>query len=303
MKRFFDPKWLFIFCASSVVISVLLIFSFIFITAWPVIHQSGLYLILGTVWNYDTHQYGMFTFIIGTGLLAIMTLILSVPIGLFTAIYLAEYANPGIEKTLRTLIELLVGIPSVVYGIFGFFILRDLFQETVNPGINSIFGFIPLFQNVVPNYGGGYLLAAAVLAIMTLPTIVAISAESLKSVPGTYREASLALGATRWETIRYITIPAGISGIITSIILAAMRAMGETMAVVMLIGQSQHFPRSILDTGVTLTTKILSDSSYYLTLPEGRSAIFALAVVLFLIEIFFVVIIRFVSKNLQYGGI
>jgi phosphate transport system permease protein len=302
MKRSFNPKWLFILCAFSVVISVLLIFGFILVTAWPVIQISGLYLILGSSWNYNTHQYGMFTFIIGTILLAILTLVLAVPVGLLTAIYLAEYASTRIENTLRSLIELLVGIPSVVYGIFGFFVLERFFRDSVNPGVNAVLGFIPFFHNLNPDTGEGFLLSASVLAIMTLPTIVSLSHESLKSVPATYREASLALGATRWETIRYVMIPAGISGILTSIVLGAMRAMGETMAVIMLIGGSQQLPRSILDTGVTLTAKILGDSSYYLTLPEGRSGIFAMAMVLFAIEIFFVALIRVVNRRFRQGG-
>ena len=294
-----DPRWLFFLCASSVILAVMVIFGFILFTALPVIQQSGLNLILGTTWDYDTHQFGMLTLITGSVFLAGLTLILATPVGILTAIYLAEYAHPALEKTLRALIELLVGIPSVVYGIFGFILLEPIFHTVIKPAIGSLLGFIPIFYNLSPNTGSGYLLAATVLAIMILPTIISLSHESLRVVPSGYREASLALGATRWETIRYVMIPAGASGIISSIVLGVMRAMGETMAVVMLVGGTMHIPGSVLDSGFTLTAKILSDSSYYLIFPESRSAIFAMAIVLFVIEIFFVALIRLASKRIS----
>jgi phosphate transport system permease protein len=294
-----DPKWLFFICASSVIISVVMIFGFILLTALPVIQLSGLNLIFGTTWDYNTHQYGMQTLITGSVFLTVLTLIFAAPVGILAAIYLAEYAHPALERTFRTLIELLVGIPSVVYGIFGFLLLEPIFQSFVKPEIGSLLGFIPVFRNVTPSTGSGYLLAATVLAVMVLPTIISLSHESLRAVPYGYREASLALGATRWETIRHVMIPAGASGIISSIVLAVMRAMGETMAVAMLIGGSMHSPVSVLDEGFTLTFKILSDSSYYLIYPESRSAIFAMALVLFIIEIFFVALIRLASRRIS----
>ncbi|HVP97028.1 phosphate ABC transporter permease subunit PstC [Methanoregula sp.] len=294
-----DPQWLFLLCASSVIVAVALIFGFILVTAVPAIQMSGLNLILGSVWDYNTHQYGMLILITGTLFLTVLTLAISAPVGILTAIYLSEYAQPAVEKTLRPLIELLVGIPSVVYGIFGFFLLEPVFRTVINPDIGSLLGFIPLFQNVSPITGEGYLLAATVLSIMILPTVIALSHESLRAVPAEYREGSFALGATRWETIKNVVIPAGASGIITSIVLGAMRAMGETMAVVMLIGGVMHVPTSILDQGYTITSKILSDSSYYLMFPGTRSAIFAMAIVLFAMEIGFVALIRLVSKRIS----
>src|SRR5208283_4342246 len=137
-----DPKWFFFLCASSVILAVVLIFGFILITALPVIRMSGLNLIFGMTWDYNTHQYGMATLIAGSLFLAALTLIIATPIGILTAIYLAEYAKPAVEKTLRPLIELLVGIPSVVYGIFGFFLLEPVFQSVIDPDIGSL-GFIP----------------------------------------------------------------------------------------------------------------------------------------------------------------
>jgi phosphate transport system permease protein len=294
-----DPQWLFLLCASTVILAVALIFGFILVTAFPAIQASGLNLLFGTTWDYSTHQYGMLILITGTFFLAVLTLAIAAPVGILTAIYLSEYAQPSVEKTLRPLIELLVGIPSVVYGIFGFILLAPFFQTVINPGIASVLGFIPIFRNVDPGTGAGYLLAATVLSVMILPTVIALSQESLRAVPAAYREGSFALGATRWETIKNVVVPAGASGIVTSIVLGAMRAMGETMAVVMLIGGVMHVPTSILDQGNTITSKILSDSSYYLMFPETRSAIFAMAIVLFAMEIGFVALIRLLSKRIS----
>jgi phosphate transport system permease protein len=132
---------------------------------------------------------------------------------------------------------------------------------------------------------------------MILPTIAAISQESIRSIPDSYREASLALGATKWQTIKKVVIPAALPGIVTGCILGMMRAMGETMAVVMVMGNSQHIPSSILDTGFAMTSKILSDIGYYFAQPEPRAALFGIAVVLFLMEMGFVALARAISAS------
>jgi phosphate transport system permease protein len=260
--------------------------------------KEGFGFITGTVWDYDTHQYGSLIFIAGTLILTTVTMALVVPIGVLTAIYLAEWAPAPVEKVLRPAIELLVGIPSVVFGIFGFFVLRKYFESYLNPFISSTFGWIPIFRDTQHGSGVGILLAATILAVMTLPTIVALSQEALRSVPKEHREASLALGATKWETIRRVVLPSAFSGIVTSVILAMMRTAGETMAVVMVIGNSARIPGSVFDTGYTLTSKILNDIGYYLAEPEPRSALFAIALVLFMIEIGMVALVRAFSAQI-----
>lgn len=278
---------------------VILMFGFIFWTAIPVFRLEGPGFILGTVWNYNTDQYGIFLFIVGTVVITIATLILAVPLGLMASIYLTEFAPPPLEKVLRPLIELLVGIPSIVYGLFGFLFLRYVFMDTIDPLIGTYLGFIPIFRNVDVSGGSHILLAAVILTIMVLPTIVALSQDAMRAVPKEYREGSLALGATRWETITRVVIPAAWSGIVTSIILAMMRAMGETMAVVMVAGNSAQIPSSVLSGVYPMTAKILNDVSNWSGVPMPRSALFGIAAVLFVIEILFVAGARLATR---YAG-
>jgi phosphate transport system permease protein len=219
-------------------------------------------------------------------------MVLATPLSLFTAIYIAEYAPKAVVSALRPLIELLVGIPSVVYGIFGLFILEDIFESYVDPLIDSTLGFIPFFADVWYN-GQSLLLASTILTIMILPTIATIVEDSIRSIPYSYREASFALGANHWQTIKKVILPAAKNGIVLGTVLGLMRAMGETMAVVMLLGNVPQVPRSILDGGVyVMTSKILNDITYHLTEDNARAALFGIAAVLFMLEILFVGVAR-----------
>ncbi|MCK9579241.1 MAG: phosphate ABC transporter permease subunit PstC [Methanoregula sp.] len=291
------PKYVFLACGLITAALVIFVFGFILLTAAPVLQKEGISFITGTTWDYDTHQYGILIFILGTIYLTVVTMILAIPLGVFTAIFLAELAPAWLEKIIRPLLDLLVGIPSVVYGIFGFFVLEGIFRNAIDPAISDTLGFIPIFYDPDPGSGLGILLGATILTLMILPTIVAISQESIRSIPDSYREASLALGATKWQTIKKVVIPAALSGIVTACILGMMRAMGETMAVVMVMGNSQHIPTSILDTGYAMTSKILSDIGYYFAQPEPRAALFGIAVVLFLMEMGFVAVARAISAS------
>jgi len=253
-----DPKLLFFLCASSVILAVVLIFGFIVLTALPVIRMSGLYLIFGSTWDYNTHQFGMLTLITGSLFLVAITLLLATPMGILAAIYLAEYAPPALEKTFRALIELLVGIPSVVYGIFGFLLLEPIFQSLVKPGIGSLLGFLPLFRNVTPNTGSGYLLAASVLSIMILPTIISLSHESLRAVPSGYREASLALGIAEWRTIVQIILRTALKGIVTGVLLALARVAGETAPLLFTAFGNRFWNHSLSDPIAALPLQIFN---------------------------------------------
>jgi phosphate transport system permease protein len=225
-----------------------------------------------------------------------MTMVIAVPLGLLTAVFLAEWAPAWLDKTLSSMIELLVGIPSVVFGIFGLFVLQGLFRDYINPAISGTLGFIPIFHNSDPSRGTGLLLASSVLAIMVLPTITALSRDAIRGVPREYREASFAVGATKWETIRNIVIPAAFSGILTGIILALMRAMGETMAVIMLVGSVAQVPDSIFSLSTPMTSKIINDIGYHMATDEDRSALFAIGAALFIMEMGFVAAIRLTTQ-------
>lgn len=296
-ERIDIPKYVFLSCGLITAACVFFVFGFILLTAAPVLQKEGISFIIGTIWDYDTHQYGILIFIIGTIYLTVVTMALAVPLGVFTAIFLAEWAPAWLEKIIRPLLDLLVGIPSVVYGIFGYFVLEGIFRNIIDPGISNTLGFIPIFHDTDPGSGLGLLLGATILTLMILPTIAAISQESICAIPDSYREASLALGATKWQTIKKVVVPAALPGIVTGCVLGMMRAMGETMAVVMVMGNSQHIPTSVLDTGYTMTSKILSDIGYYFSQPEPRAALFGIAVVLFLVEMGFVALARAISTG------
>ncbi len=293
------PHLIFLSCAVLTTAIAIYFIYFIFMTAMPVFESQGVIkFIMGTEWNYTKSVYGIRTFIYGTMAMTIVTLMLAVPISLFTAIFLAEYAPLKVARIFRPLIELLVGIPSVVYGIFGLFILEDIFFEYVEPFFVSNFGFISIFNDNTPNTGSGLLLASSILAVMILPTITSLSEDAIRSVKHEYREASLALGSTQWETIRHVVLPAASGGILSSIVLGMMRAMGETMAIVMLFGNMKIMPSSFFSYGYAMTSKILNDIGFHIAEPEPRSALFAIAAVLFLLEIVFVFLSRKIGGKL-----
>ena len=283
--------------------SVLFMVGFIFYQALPIFLKEGIGFLTGMRWDYEENIYGILPFIIGTISVTTVTLLIACPIGLFTAIYLAEWAPTWAERIMRPSIELLVGIPSVVYGVFGLYVLGTLFRDHIDPFIDNTLGFIPIFRDVHPESGEGILLTATVLTMMILPTIIALSQESMRAVPREYREGSLALGATKWETIKKCVIPAASSGIVAAVVLGMMRAMGETMAVVMLIGNNPGLPDSIFSYVYPMTSKILNDIGYRVAFDEPRSALFGIAAVLFVIELIFVALLRYVMKNVNKGGI
>lgn len=293
-------QYFFSACAFLTAACVLFVIGFIFYTAWPTFESQGIVNFLtGETWNYGKEIFGVKLFIIGTAALTAVSLVLAVPVSIFSAIFLSEIASNRFANIIRPLIELLVGIPSVVYGIFGLYFLADFFHLHVDPFINSILGFIPIFQDLNPVNGRGILLASVILAIMILPTIIALSQDAIKSVPSVYREASLALGATKWQTILKVVLPVASKGIMAGIVLGMMRAMGETMAIVMLLGNMPKVPGSILDTGYAMTSKILVDANFYMADPVPRSAIFAIAAVLFAVEIIFVASIRILGGKVN----
>lgn len=291
------PQALIALCAALMMVIILVFIGFIFTTAFPTFMSQGLYFFIGQKWDYESNVYGSLSFIAGTLILTLVTIILACPISILTAIYLSEFAPKAYRSIARPMIELLVGIPSVVYGIFGLFIVEPVFASSVYPFISDALGFIPIFHQNTQGSGNGILLASSILAIMIAPTVIALSEESMRSVPQEYREASYAIGATKWETVVKIVLPSSLAGIFTGVILGMMRAMGETMAVIMLMGNNPHIPTSILDKGYAITSKILSDVEFHVVVDEQRSAIFALAVTLFMMEALFLIATKWASRS------
>jgi phosphate transport system permease protein len=238
--------------ASVLTIALLaFIFGEILFKAWPAISKFGLGFISGIQWSPNRDVFGVLPVLIGTASSSFLALLLALPLGLAIALFLSEdFLPPAIRQTIRFVVELLAAIPSVVYGLWGIFVVIPLVQK-YGAVLASKLGFIPFLAG--PAYGNSLLTASLVLALMVLPTITAISRSSLVAVPYALREGSYALGATRWETILSVIIPTAAPGIVASGILAFGRAMGETMAVAMLIGNSQRLSWSLFSPSNTLS--------------------------------------------------
>ncbi len=241
-------------CAFAAVASVGLLFwiaGHIIYDAWPAIRSYGLSLIYSTEWNANFHRFGVFPYILGTTVSSLIAMVIALPLGVLIAIFLSEDFLPhSLRQVFRFLIELLAAIPSVVYGLWGIAVVIPLVQSWGGAVAGSVGKSIPLFAG--PAYGNSLLTASLVLALMILPTITAISRNSLQAVPHVLREGAYSLGATRWETIIGVLLPTAAPGIVASAILAMGRAMGETMAVAMLIGNSSRLSWSLLSPAGTL---------------------------------------------------
>ncbi|MDP2663607.1 MAG: phosphate ABC transporter permease subunit PstC [Dehalococcoidia bacterium] len=227
--------------------------------AWPAIDRFGLSFLTGTSWNPVTQKFGALPYIYGTVVSSALALLIAGPIALGTAIYLSELCPVLLRNPLSFLVELLAAIPSVVYGLWGIFVLAPILRNYVEPVLGNSLGFLPLFQG--PPFGVGILAAGLILAIMILPTIAAISRDVLRAVPNTQREAMLALGATRWEVISRAVVPFARSGIMGAVILGLGRALGETMAVTMVIGNRPEISASLFAPAYSMASIIANEFS------------------------------------------
>ncbi|MCC5637329.1 phosphate ABC transporter permease subunit PstC [Nostoc sp. CHAB 5844] len=251
--------WLTRIFALAVAATLLWIALQVTIGAWPAIQEFGLGFLSQSTWNPVNDQYGVLPQVYGTIISSLIGLLIAVPIGVGTAVLLSENFFPAqVKVVLVFLVELLAAIPSVVYGVWGIFVLIPILNN-LGKWLNAYFGWVPLFSTSPT--GPGMLPAGIILAIMTLPIITAISRDALISVPSSLRQASIGLGATRWETIFQVLIPAAFSGIVSAVMLALGRAMGETMAVTMLIGNSNKISPSLLAPANTISSLLANQFS------------------------------------------
>ncbi|MEJ8543325.1 phosphate ABC transporter permease subunit PstC [Methanothermobacter wolfeii] len=277
-------RGLFIVAIFSI-ITILLIIIFIFREGFPVLQEYGvLQFIFGLDWAPSDGKYGVFTMIVGSLCITLLSLAIAVPLSILCAIFMAEVAPQLMRKILKPVIETLAAIPSVVYGFFGLIIL------------------VPFVRENIGGTGFGMLTASLILTVMIMPTIISVSEDAIRSVPLEYKEASLALGATQWQTIRRVIFPAAIPGIITSIILGMGRAIGETLAVIMVAGNVTQIPSSILDPVRALTSNIALEMGYATGL--HYSALFGTAIILFVMIMVLLVIANYFhyKKKIVVGG-
>lgn len=227
--------------------------------SWPSIKKFGISFISSTQWNPVLDDFGALPFIYGSVVTSLISLIIAVPLGIGAAVFLTEIAPKKLSNPLSFIIELLAAVPSVIYGLWALFVLAPLIRSYIQPVLNKYLGFLTFFQG--PMVGVGILAAGIILAIMILPIITSITRDVLQAVPEEQRQAMLALGATRWETIRYVVLPHGKAGIIGAIILALGRAIGETMAVTMVIGNVNNITYSFFAMGNTMASVIANEFS------------------------------------------
>ena len=229
----------------------------VILQAKPAFATLGVGWIFGGTWNPTHGQYGLLPFILGTLEVTAIAVVLAFPVGLGTAIALAFLVPMRVRPALSTTVELLAAIPSVVYGLWGLIVLAPVFRDTVEPFLTSAFGWTGLFNG--PNNGTGLLLAGVILFVMILPTMVAISRDVLIVVPTDQVEGAMALGATRWQVLRKVVLPGARTGILGAFTLATGRALGETVAVAMVIGNSPYIAHSLKSSAATIPSLIVNN--------------------------------------------
>ena len=254
-----DEMAYFITLVSTVfVLSVVgLIVIELWLNSQPTVKTFGWHFLVTSTWDPNNGKFGALPFIYGTCVTAFLALLIAVPLGVASSIFLAEMAPPRISNILTFLIELLAAVPSVIYGLLGIFILVPLIREYLVPVLSKTLGFLPIFQGDF--YGVSFLSAGLVLSIMVVPFIISVSREVLLAVPVEQREAALALGATKWETTWQIVLPTASTGIIGSVFLALARALGETMAVTMVIGNTPKIAASLFSPGYSIAAVIANE--------------------------------------------
>lgn len=267
-------------------LAVPLLLGFLVLELWLgsrlAIERFGFGFATSSTWDPVAEQFGALPLIVGTLVSAFLALLIAVPLSLGVAIFLTEFAPGWLRQPVAFLIELLAAIPSVVYGLWGIFVLIPFLRATAFPALQGALGFLPFFQGTI--YGPSMLSASIILAIMVMPYVMSVSREVLLAVPGSQREAALALGATRWEAVVTAVVPYARSGIIGAVILGLGRALGETMAVTMLIGNRHDLSTSLFAPGYTMAAAIANEFSEAVT-DIHLSALAYVALLLFVVTV------------------
>ena len=282
-KEKYIEKSIFITTIFSVIIMILII-GFIFYESLPALKEIGLInFIIGSVWNPETEQFGVLPMIISTIILVISTLIIAIPLSLSCSIFITKYSNKHIKQIIIPALQTLTGIPSVVYGFFGL--------TVVSPIIGTFTG----------SQGFNFITASIILSIMIMPTIITLSCDAINAIPKSYEESSLALGATKWQTIKKVILPLASPGILTSIILAIGRLIGESIAVIMIAGNVAKIPSSITSPFRSLTSNIALEMGYAINL--HYDALFLTGTVLLFIIILLIAITYRIKMNIEINGV
>ncbi len=285
-------------------IAVLLILGAVIVSlisgSLPALRAFGLNFVVEERWNPVTERFGALAPIYGTLVTAFIAMLIAVPVGLLIAVFLTELCPPWLRRPIGIAIELLAGIPSIIYGIWGLFVFAPFLQQTLQPFLITIFGNIPILSSVFagPPYGIGVLTAGLVLAIMVLPFITSISRDVFDAVPPVLKEAAYGVGCTTWEVVRYVVLPYARVGVVGGVMLGLGRALGETMAVTFVIGNAHRISASILAPGTTISATIANE----FTEAVGdlyTSSLIALGLILFVITFIVLAAARYMLLQIE----
>jgi phosphate transport system permease protein len=285
-----------------VIFLVPLIIAALLTRAFPILSAQTIgELLFSSAWHPMKGEFGFYPFIMGTLWVTALAMAISVPLSLLTAIYLAEYSRERTRSLIKPFIDLLAGLPSVVYGVWGMLTIVPFIARHAGPAIERCLGVVPLFKNENQT-GYGVLAGGIVLAVMVFPILISLAEEVIRSVPQGLREASLSLGATRWQTIRKVVLPRAWPGVTAAVVLGFSRAFGETMAVLMVVGNVPQVPRSIFDAAYPLTALIANNYGEMMSIPLYDSALMLGALILLLIVIAFniasrLALVRWMQKD------
>jgi phosphate transport system permease protein len=286
--------------AAGVLILLGAVIVSLIIGSLPALRAFGFGFLVDQRWNPVTEKFGALAAIYGTVITSFLAMLIAVPVGLLISVFLTELCPPWLRRPIGIAIELLAGIPSIIYGIWGLFVFAPFVQEWVQPALISLFGPVPVLSSVFagPPYGIGILTAGLILAIMVLPFITSISRDVFESVPPVLKEAAYGVGCTTWEVVRYVVLPYTRVGVIGGVMLGLGRALGETMAVTFVIGNAHRISASILAPGTTISATIANE----FTEAVGdlyTSALIALGLVLFGITFIVLAAARYMLMRIE----
>ncbi len=280
---------------AVLVIALLLGIMFVLLqAAWPAIKVGGLTFFFKSEWNPVEDRFGALPFVFGTAITSFLAILIASPISVMVALFISEYLPKGLAKIVALLVEMVAAIPSIVFGLWGVFYLAPFVKSTLAPFLKSHFGYLPLFQG--PSFGIGIITASLILSIMIVPTITSICRSIFELIPAHQKEASYALGSTKFEMIKTAILSSSVSGISSAIVLGLGRALGETMAVTMLIGNSPVISASLFSPAATMASVMANEYTDANT-PLHVASLCYLALILFLITFLANLFARLIVKR------
>lgn len=304
LKRFIAKDSFFRYLTLAAAVTVLVTLFGVFVSlalgAWPAFRAFGFTFLTTASWNPVTEKFGALAPVYGTVVTSLIAMLIAVPVGVGIAIFITELCPRPLRRSLGIAIELLAGIPSIIYGIWGLFVFAPFLQQHVQPALIAAFGHIPVLRALFagPPYGIGVLTASLILAIMVIPFISSISRDVFETTPAVLKESAYALGATTWEVVWSVVLPYGRSGVLGGVMLGLGRALGETMAVTFVIGNAHRISASILAPGTTISATIANEFTEAIG-ELYTSSLIALGFVLFVITFIVLAIARTMLSRLE----